>query len=89
MLDAAATSVSLERSTRKNPLNDDDVAKLLESVDRVVITRGRSRREVPATEVELSALKGPTGNYRAPMLMAEGTLLVGFSLEALDELLAG
>ena len=43
---------------------------------------------MPAGEVALDALKGPTGNYRAPMLLAKRKLIVGFNAEALDELLA-
>lgn len=89
MLDAAASSVATQRSTGKEPLTDHDVRQLLASADTVIIARGRGRREMPAAETELDALKGPTGSYRAPMLLTDRTLVVGFNAEALGELLAG
>jgi len=35
---------------------------------------------------ELADLKGPTGNYRAPMLLVDSTLVAGFSPIVLAEL---
>ncbi len=73
------------RSATREPLNDDDIRDLLARSTRVVIARGKARRRLVPTEVDLSALKGPTGKYRAPMaLNDEGTLLVGFVPEAFE-----
>ncbi|WP_420448416.1 hypothetical protein [Candidatus Palauibacter sp.] len=60
--------------------------ELLAAAERVVIARGRSRRDLDPAETELDALKGPTGKYRAPIVLADTTLLVGFNAEALAEL---
>ena len=75
-----------ERSATKTPLSDDEVRGLLAAAERVVIARGRSRRDLDPAETELDALKGPTGKYRAPIVLAGTTLLVGFNAEALAEL---
>ncbi|MCZ6727448.1 MAG: hypothetical protein O7A98_08840 [Acidobacteria bacterium] len=40
----------------------------------VIIARGRSRPELVPSETKLADLKGPTGNYRAPMLLVDSTL---------------
>ncbi len=87
MLDATDTLVDAERSSRMEPLEDADARALLEKADRVVIARGKSRRIQEPSETALDDLKGPTGNYRAPLLLVDGTLIVGFSLETLEELL--
>ena len=87
MLEENQTKVVTERTTTKEPLTDLEVRKLLEAADRVIIARGKSRREQTPAETKLDDLKGPTGNYRAPMIAAGSTLLVGFSAEALAELL--
>lgn len=76
-----------ERSTRRQALDDGDVKRLLDAAQRVVIVRGRSRRELAPSETVLDDLKGPTGNYRAPIVLSGGTLLVGFNADALNELL--
>jgi len=89
VLDATESFVSTQRSTGKEPLTDDDVSRLLASADTVVVARGRSRQELVASEVDFALLKGPTGKYRAPMVLTAGTLLVGFNAEALNELLSG
>ena len=52
----------------------------------MILARGRSQRELSAADTELAYLKGPTGNYRVPILLVGSTLVVGFSSEALAEL---
>ena len=86
MLDDSGATIIDERSATKAPLSDDEARDLLASAERVVIARGRSRRDLDPAETGLDALKGPTGKYRAPILFAGGTLLVGFNAEALAEL---
>lgn len=80
-------SVVAERSTRQ-PLSDVEVRQLLAGVDRVVLARGRRAESRAAAEVTPDDLRGPTGNFRAPMLRRGRTLLVGFHPESLAELLA-
>ncbi len=86
MFDEIGATIAAERSATKAPLTDDDVRALLATAERVVIARGRSRRDLNPAETELDALKGPTGKYRAPIVLAGTTLLVGFNAEALAEL---
>ena len=86
MLDEAGATIAAERSATKDPFTDDDVRGLLAVAERVVVAKGRSRRDLDPAEADLDALKGPTGKYRAPILLSGGTLLVGFNAEALAEL---
>lgn len=86
MLEQTGSAIASERSTSRQPLDDADVRQLLAAADRVIIARGRSRRELAAANTELTDLKGPTGNYRAPMLVIGSTLIVGFSPAVLAEL---
>ncbi len=86
MFDETGATIAEERSATKAPLTDDDARALLADAERVVIARGRSRRELDPEGTDLDALKGPTGKYRAPIVMAGATLLVGFNAEALAEL---
>jgi len=86
VFEETGATVAEERSATKEPLTDDDVRALLATAERVVIARGRSRRDLTPRETELDALKGPTGKYRAPIVLAGTTLLVGFNAEALAEL---
>jgi hypothetical protein len=75
------------RPARKNPFTDRDVRQLLGQVSSVIISKGKKSLELSAGEVKPRDLKGPTGNYRAPMVRKGKTLLVGFSLEALKQLI--
>lgn len=87
MLNAKSSKVRRERSSRKEPLSDSDAQDLIRQVDRVRVARGRKVVEISSAEASLDDLKGPTGNYRAPMVVAGKTLLVGFNSDALTELL--
>ena len=87
MLDRTGTKAALERSTTKSPLTDADVEGLLGSVARVLIARGRSVREQTPDETTPDDLKGPSGKYRAPMLVAADALVVGFGADLMEELL--
>lgn len=87
MLDETGWSVAEERSSRKEPFTDDEVRDLLRAVDTVVVAKGKRRAIHRASDLEPGALKGPSGNYRAPMVRKGSTLLVGFHAEALEELL--
>ncbi len=86
MLDELGSTIETERSTTREPLDDEDVRALLAAADRVIIARGKSQREIAPDEARLDDLKGPSGKYRAPMLLSGGTLLVGFNSDALGAL---
>lgn len=86
MLDRKGVSPAEERSSRKDPLSDDDVRALLKRVKTVIVAKGKKVRTMKASEAGLDDFKGPTGNYRAPMVLAGTTLLVGFNAESLEEL---
>lgn len=87
MLADTQAKVTTERSSKKAPLSDDDARALLAAVDTVVIARGKSAETKAAAEATLDDLKGPTGGYRAPILLHGKRLLVGFNEEALRSLL--
>lgn len=86
MLEAKDTRVGAERSARQDPLTDDDVREMLTRVDRVIVARGKKTVTHEAAVVDPDQLKGPTGNYRAPMVRAGKVLLVGFHPDTLEEL---
>ena len=79
--------VRAERSSRKEPLSDREARDLLGKVSRVIVCKGKQANPIPAAKARPADLKGPTGNYRAPMLRKGKTLLVGFNAEALESLL--
>ncbi|HTS00894.1 MAG TPA: hypothetical protein VMN04_00065 [Thermoanaerobaculia bacterium] len=88
MLDKSRSDVREERPSKSRPLSDADAKALLGTVDSVTLARGKSARTVPAREVSLDDLRGPTGNFRAPMLRVGRRLLVGWHEETLRGLLA-
>lgn len=71
------------RLAKSDPLSDKDVRALLKEVDEVVIAKGKSARTQPARETTLAELRGPTGNFRAPMMRFGRRLVVGFHEETL------
>jgi hypothetical protein len=89
VLEAHGAAVAEERSCRGRPLSDREVRELLRAVSRVIVARGRAVVELRAADVAPTDLKGPTGNYRAPLVRRGATLLVGFHREALERLLSG
>lgn len=88
MLEKSKSDVRDERPSRSRPLTDADAKALLKEVDEVTLARGKTARTLPAREVSLDDLRGPTGNFRAPMLRVGRRLLVGWHEESLRELLA-
>ncbi len=84
MLDAHGVEVRQERNSRKEPLSDKEARQLIAQVSRVIIARGKKVEELPAAKATIANLKGPSGNYRAPMLRKGKTLLVGFHAETLE-----
>jgi len=88
VLVAAGLEPETERSSRTAPLGDADAQSILRSVKKVVVCRGRKTVEMQGARAGLDDLKGPTGNFRAPLLHLDDTLLVGFNRQALEKLLA-
>ena len=85
MLERGKVKIVEEQPARKEPLTESDARKLLKSVSKVVIARGKKREEHKAADVKPDQLKGPSGNFRAPMLVRGKSLLVGFSADTLEE----
>jgi arsenate reductase-like glutaredoxin family protein len=86
VLDDKAAVVGEERNSRKEPLSDKEARALIASVSKVIVAKGKKFEELPASKANIAHLKGPTGNYRAPMVRKGKTLLVGFHAEALESL---
>lgn len=87
MLDRTKARIAEERSSKSAPMTDSDVKALLASVAQVVIAKGKKAVTLAAKEATLDGLKGPTGNYRAPMIRVGKKLLVGFHPDTLEALL--
>ena len=85
MLRSRQVEVREERSARQ-ALSEDEVKALLSVVDEVWIARGKRVEKLPATAAKPDDLRGPTGNFRAPMLRRGRRLLVGFHAASLAEL---
>lgn len=87
MLDDRGAQIEEQRNSRKEPLSDTEARALIASVNKVIVARGKKFEELPASKAKIAHLKGPTGNYRAPMLRKGKTLLVGFHADTLGSLL--
>ena len=87
MLEKQHATIKEERLAKKAPLTEADVKALLGSVSQVVIAKGKAARKQTAAETKPADLKGPTGNFRAPMVRKGKTLLVGFSPDVLEDFL--
>ncbi len=87
MLEKTKARVTEERSAKAAPLTDADVRSLLAAVDEVVIAKGKKAASRSARDVGPDDLRGPTGNFRAPMLRVGRRLLVGFHPDTLADLL--
>ena len=85
MLERNAVQVREERLARKEPLNEKKVRDLLRGVTEVVIARGRKTETFKTSDVKPAMLKGPSGNFRAPMLVRGKKMLVGFSADTLAD----
>jgi hypothetical protein len=88
VLEGTKADVRDDRPSKSRPLSDADARALLAGVDTVTLARGKSARTLSAREVSLDDLRGPTGNFRAPMLRIGRHLLVGWHEESLRQLLA-
>ena len=87
MLRDRSAQIRQERNSRKEPLSDKEARALIASVGNVIVAKGKKFEKLPASTAKIADLKGPTGNYRAPMLRKGKTLLVGFHAETLESLI--
>ena len=87
MLDDRHVQVRQKRNSRKEPLSDKEARALIASVSKVIVAKGKKFEQLPASKAKIANLKGPTGNYRAPMLRKGKTLLVGFHADTLETLI--
>lgn len=87
MLDRKKAQITTERSARKDPFTDKEVRALLGQVKTVILAKGKKSNRFAASDVKPADLKGPTGNYRAPIVRKGKTLIVGFSPDSLNEIL--
>ena len=86
MLEAESVQVKEERNSRKQPLSDAEVRALLRDMKHVIVAKGQKATPLGA-KAKPADLKGPSGNYRAPMIVKGKKLLVGFNEDALRDLL--
>jgi arsenate reductase-like glutaredoxin family protein len=89
LLEAGKAVVAQQRQSKKEPMSDADAQALLQSVSKVIIARGKSTETLKAADATLDHLRGPTGNFRAPMLKVGKTLLVGFHADTIKTLVGG
>ena len=84
MFERNQVQVREQRPARKQPLQDEEVRALLRRVSKVIIAKGKKSETHVAGDVKPDMLRGPSGNYRAPMLIRGKTMLVGYSAETLE-----
>ena len=70
-------------------LGEAEARKLVRGASKVIVAKGRKVQSFEpggrASKDVVSALLGPTGNLRAPTLVAGDTLLVGFNEDVFTE----
>ncbi|MFQ5526526.1 MAG: hypothetical protein ACE5GX_09725 [Thermoanaerobaculia bacterium] len=86
MLESSGHAAETERSSRSEPLTEEEAQGLLSEVSRTLVCRGRKTVELGEGDATTADLKGPTGSFRAPMLRVDDTLVVGFNREAIAAL---
>ena len=85
MLEKRGVEIKQLRSVRKEPFTDKEIRELLRGVSTVIISKGKKSTKFAADDVKPADLKGPTGNYRSPIIRRGKTLLVGFNQDALEK----
>jgi len=78
---------------KKSTIAEADVGAVLNEVDQIYSTRGRTvehldlKRDKPSKAEIRRAIIGPSGNLRAPAVRLGRTLLIGFEEGMYDQLL--
>jgi arsenate reductase-like glutaredoxin family protein len=85
VLEKRGVEIKQLRSVRKEPFTDKEIRELLRGVSTVIISKGKKSTKFAADDVKPADLKGPTGNYRSPIIRRGKTLLVGFNQDALEK----
>ena len=71
-------------------LGEADAKKLVRAASKVVVAKGKKLDSFlpagKATKEVVGAMLGPTGNLRAPTLIAGKTVIVGFNEEVFAEI---
>jgi arsenate reductase-like glutaredoxin family protein len=83
-------TVEAQVDCKKHPVERKDVPDLLTRVRQVLAMRGSALKSYSAPfeqEEVLAAVVGPSGNLRAPSLIQDGRLYVGFDEKLYDGLL--
>ena len=87
-------NIALENRENANSkkYNGDDAFALLDNIDELYVRKGRKyvhfnlHKEKPVPEDIAKLMLGPTGNFRAPAIRKDRTLVVGFYEDALHKL---
>ncbi len=93
-LGQAGTEVKERVNASKLRYGEDEALALLTGIDRLIAAKGKKlesfdlKKARPSNETLLAHLLGPTGNLRAPTARIGRTLVVGFSEEAYEAVLA-
>ena len=80
-------------NARKEPIDRDAALDLIQTASRVIVVKGKKvldfalkKGQTPGDDL-MSAVIGPSGNLRAPVIRKGKTLVVGFHPEAYGEVL--
>lgn len=78
-----------EQVPASRKLGKDRARELAKSASRVVVIKGKVVKEAKGAKTTdlVDSMLGPTGNLRAPTLVAGKTVLVGFNEEIYEEIL--
>ena len=90
-MDARSIEIA-ETVPASRKLGEADARKLVRAADRIVVAKGKKLSEFEGGTAKkdiVAAFLGPTGNLRAPTVVAGNTVLVGFNEDVYDEVLVG
>ncbi|TWI75545.1 hypothetical protein LZ24_00592 [Desulfobotulus alkaliphilus] len=76
---------------RKNKIGDDQLEKILETIETIAVSSGKKfyifNNTISEKKLFTDKIKGPGGNLRAPALSFNHTLIVGFHKEMYERFL--
>lgn len=75
---------------RKTPYTKDDLAKLFQGAEKILIASGKKILEFQPGDIDSETFQqkaiGRTGNLRAPTIMRDGVIYIEFSDSMYDDL---
>ena len=80
-------------NARKEPIDREAALDLIQTASRVIVVKGKKVLDFSLKKGQtlgddlMSAVIGPSGNLRAPVIRKGKTLVVGFHPDAYDEIL--